>query len=85
MEPAEAEGDTMAKRKIIAYIATSADRYIARRDGDIEWLNRRRPASDYGMRGFYRLIDTILWAVRRTTWFSNFRRRANRERSSTAR
>jgi dihydrofolate reductase len=26
------------RRKIIVYIATSADGYIARPDGDIEWL-----------------------------------------------
>jgi dihydrofolate reductase len=30
-----------ATRKIIVYIATSADGYIARPDGDVEWLNRR--------------------------------------------
>ena len=38
-----------ARRKIIVYIATSADGYIARPDGDIEWLNRRPSALDYGM------------------------------------
>lgn len=48
-------------RKIIVYIATSADGYIARPDGDVEWLNRPRTAGDYGMRAFYRSIDTILW------------------------
>jgi len=31
----------MKRRKIIVYIATSADGYIARPDGDVEWLNRR--------------------------------------------
>ena len=30
-----------ARRKIIVYIATSADGYIARPDRNIEWLNRR--------------------------------------------
>jgi dihydrofolate reductase len=30
-----------ARRKIIVYIATSADGYIARPDGNIEWPNRR--------------------------------------------
>jgi hypothetical protein len=30
-----------AMRRIIVYIATSADGYIARPDGDVEWLNRR--------------------------------------------
>ena len=50
-----------SKRKIIVYIATSADGYIARPDGDVEWLNRRPSAVDYGMREFYATIDTILW------------------------
>jgi dihydrofolate reductase len=46
-------------RKIIVYIATSADGYIARPDGNVDWLDRT--AGDYGMRSFYRSIDTILW------------------------
>jgi dihydrofolate reductase len=49
-----------ARRKIIVYIATSADGYIARPDGDVEWLNRRPRTVDYGMRAFYPTIDTIL-------------------------
>src|SRR2546422_8288184 len=48
-------------RKIIVYIATSADGYIARPDGNVDWLNRPRTAGDYGMGAFYRSIDTILW------------------------
>jgi dihydrofolate reductase len=48
-------------RKIIVYIATSADGYIARADGSVDWLNRPQTAGDYGMRVFYRSIDTILW------------------------
>lgn len=48
-------------RKIIVYIATSADGYIARPDGGVEWLDRPRAAGDYGMGAFYRSIDTILW------------------------
>jgi dihydrofolate reductase len=48
-------------RKIIVFIATSADGYIARLDGDVDWLNRPRTAGDYGMAAFYRSIDTILW------------------------
>jgi dihydrofolate reductase len=47
-------------RKIIAYLATSADGYIARRDGGVEWLDRPRPAGNYGMDKFFRSIDTIL-------------------------
>jgi dihydrofolate reductase len=49
------------KRKIIVYIATSADGYIARPDGDVAWLDRPRPAGNYGMGSFFRSIDTILW------------------------
>jgi dihydrofolate reductase len=48
-------------RKIIVYIATSADGYIARLEGDVAWLNQPKPAGDYGMDAFFRSIDTILW------------------------
>jgi dihydrofolate reductase len=48
-------------RKIIVYIATSADGYIARPDGAVEWLDRPRPRGNYGMGAFYKSIDTILW------------------------
>jgi dihydrofolate reductase len=48
-------------RKIIVYIATSADGYIARLDGNVDWLDRPQPAGNYGMGAFYRSIDTILW------------------------
>ena len=49
------------RRKIIVYIATSADGYIARPDGGVEWLDRPRPKGNYGMGTFSRSIDTILW------------------------
>ena len=48
-------------RKIIVYIATSADGYIARQDGDVGWLDRPQPPGNYGMGAFFRSIDTILW------------------------
>jgi len=51
----------MKERKIIVYIATSADGYIARPDGNVDWLNRPRPADDYGMGAFYKSIDAIIW------------------------
>ena len=50
-----------SERKIIVYIATSADGYIARSDGNVDWLNRPRTAGDYGMGEFYNSIDTVLW------------------------
>jgi len=49
------------QRKIIVYIAISADGYIARVDGNVDWLGHPRPAGDYGMSAFYRSVDTILW------------------------
>ncbi len=55
-------------RKIIVSIATSADGYIARSDGDVEWLNRRPSKIDYGMNAFYQTIDTILWGRKTYDW-----------------
>jgi dihydrofolate reductase len=49
------------RRKIIVYIAVSADYYIARPDGGIDWLDRPHPKGDYGMPAFFKSIDTILW------------------------
>ena len=52
----------MAKnRKIIVYIATSADGFIARPDGSYEWLDRPEPKGGYGGVEFFKSIDTILW------------------------
>jgi dihydrofolate reductase len=49
-------------RKIIVYIATSADGFIARKDGGIDWLDRPTPKGvDYGLAAFYKSIDTILY------------------------
>jgi dihydrofolate reductase len=59
-------------RRIIVYIATSADGYIARPDGDVEWLNRRPRTVDYGMREFYPTIDTILWGRKTYDWLLNY-------------
>jgi dihydrofolate reductase len=49
------------ERKIIVSITTSVDGYIARRDGDVAWLDRPRPKGNYGMGEFFKSIDTILW------------------------
>jgi dihydrofolate reductase len=65
-----------APRKIIVYIATSADGYIARPDGDVEWLNRRPDTIDYGMRAFYPTIDTILWGRKTYDWALDYHRKA---------
>ena len=47
------------RRKVIVHIATSADGYVARPDGDLEWLTSRpAPEGFYGMNAFMRSIDT---------------------------
>ncbi len=44
-------------RKIILYIATSLDGYIARTDGSVDWLFTD---ADYGYKDFYSSVDTTL-------------------------
>ena len=49
------------RRNVIVHIATSADGYIARPDGDLEWLTSRpAPEGFYGMNAFMKSIDTKL-------------------------
>jgi dihydrofolate reductase len=49
------------RRNVIVHIATSADGYIARPDGDLEWLTSRpKPEGFYGMSAFMKSIDTKL-------------------------
>ncbi len=49
------------RRNVIVHIATSADGYIARPDGDLEWLTSRpKPAGFYGLSAFMSSIDTKL-------------------------
>lgn len=72
----------MKARKIIVYIATSADGYIARPDGDVEWLNRLPHKFDYGMRAFYRSIDTILWGRKTYDWLLRYEKKTGAARGS---
>ncbi len=51
----------MAGRRIVVAVATSADGFIARADGSVDWLDRPKKAGDYGMGEFTRSIDTVLW------------------------
>src|SRR5215831_11965462 len=58
----DCSGRTMAtampKRKIIVHIATSADGYVARTDGNLDWLTRRpAPRGFYGLPEFSRSVD----------------------------
>src|SRR3954471_5938497 len=48
-------------RKVIVHIAASVDGFIARPDGDLEWLTSRpAPKGFYGMNAFMKTIDTML-------------------------
>ena len=47
-------------RRIIAYLATSVDGFIARADGSVDWLDRPRPRGNYGMGAFIHSIDTVV-------------------------
>ncbi len=49
------------RRKVIVHIGISADGYIARSDGDLEWLTSRpAPKGFYGMNAFMRSVDTMV-------------------------
>lgn len=49
------------RRKVIVHIATSADGYIARSDGNMSWLTSRpAPKGFYGLTEFARSVDTKL-------------------------
>jgi dihydrofolate reductase len=49
------------RRNVIVHIAASADGYIARSDGDLEWLTSRpAPKGFYGMNAFMKSIDTTV-------------------------
>ena len=68
----------MKARRIIVYIATSADGYIARPDGSVEWLNRRPDTTDYGMKEFYPTIDTILWGRKTYDWVLAYHKKSKK-------
>lgn len=70
-----------ATRKIIVQIATSADGYIARPNGDVEWLNRRPHTIDYGIGKFYRTIDTILFGRKTYDWAIAYQKKSHSKAS----
>ena len=49
-------------KKIKLYIATSIDGYIARTDGDIDWLTEypNPEREDYGYKDFFNSVDTVI-------------------------
>lgn len=59
----------MQKRKVILYIATSLDGYIARENGDIDWLFTDQ---DYGYTDFLKSVDTVILGNRTYKQALNF-------------
>lgn len=56
------------KRKLILYIATSLDGYIATEDDSLEWLFKIEGEGDNGYSEFYSTVDTILIGRRTYDW-----------------
>ncbi len=56
------------KRKIVLYIATSLDGYIATCDDSLEWLFKVEGEGDNGISEFYDTVDTILMGKRTYDW-----------------
>lgn len=57
-----------SKRKLILYIATSLDGYIATEDDSLEWLFKIEGEGDNGYSEFYKTVDTILIGRRTYDW-----------------
>ena len=53
------------KRKVNLFIAMSLDGYIAKPDGDNNFLSLvETPGEDYGYAGFLNTIDTVIWGMK---------------------
>lgn len=51
----------MSQRKVVLYIAMSLDGYIAKKDGDISFLDKfNSPDEDYGYAEFNKTVDTVI-------------------------
>ena len=58
----------MGNRKLVLYIATSLDGYIATEDDSLEWLFNIEGEGDNGYSEFYSTVDTILIGRRTHDW-----------------
>ncbi|WP_160687729.1 dihydrofolate reductase family protein [Clostridium sp. C2-6-12] len=55
-------------RKLVLFIATSLDGYIATEDDSLEWLFKIEGEGDNGYSKFYNTVDTILIGRRTYDW-----------------
>lgn len=59
------------KRKLVLFIATSLDGYIATKDDSLEWLFKVEGEGDNGYSEFYETVDTILMGRKTYDWINN--------------
>jgi dihydrofolate reductase len=55
-------------RKVIVFIASSLDGYIATEDDSLEWLFKVEGEGDNGYAEFYETVDTIIYGRRSYDW-----------------
>ena len=56
------------QRKLVLFIATSLDGYIAKKDDSLDWLFKVEGEGDNGYSKFYETIDTIILGRRTYDW-----------------
>ena len=56
------------QRKIVLFIATSLDGYIATEDDSLEWLFKVEGDGDNGYSDFYDTVDTVIMGRRTYDW-----------------
>src|SRR5690625_2347349 len=56
------------QRKVILFIATSLDGYIATKDESLEWLFKVEGEGDNGFSTFYDTVDTIIMGKKTYDW-----------------
>ncbi|WP_338322965.1 hypothetical protein [Oceanobacillus halophilus] len=56
------------KRKLLLFIASSLDGYIAAKDESLEWLYNVDGEGDNGFSEFYDTVDTVLLGKRTYDW-----------------
>lgn len=59
------------KRKVVLFIATSLDGYIATKDDSLDWLFKVEGEGDNGYSEFYETVDTILMGRKTYDWIKN--------------
>lgn len=64
-------GGKWMSRKVVLFIATSLDGYIATNDESLDWLFQVEGEGDNGYSEFYDTVDTILMGRRTFDWVMN--------------